>query len=232
MEKRGQEFSGACSYPTVGTTHYPSPYPTVDMSDGMSNGSSHGLSLHYSSSLASKKTTTDLETLLKTDPELAYWQDKGLKTQQVQKWMDEIGMSQILMIQCLKHCPFEMVDNNFEESKPVQNVFNWFYSITKKTGHYSKPTGYKSWSEKMMEIEQSLLDEQEAEIRRLEELRTRRYKLEVERKFQEMMNDPNSETYQSIYERLSAFEKELGEGMAFEKAMRRRFDELFAATGP
>lgn len=231
IEKRGHEFSGVNGYPTVGTTPYPTPYPSAGMSDGISNGSSHGLSNHYSSSLESNKTTTNLETLLKTDPELGYWQEKGLQPQQVQKWLEETGMSEILMIQALKYCRFEMVDNDFEESKPVQNVFNWFYKIIKRTGHYPKPTGYKSWPEKMMEIEQSLLEEQEAEIRRLEELRTRRYKLEAERKFQEMMNDPDGEIYQSVYDRLSAFEKELGEGLAFEKAMRSRFDELFVSTG-
>ncbi|MDD2462826.1 MAG: hypothetical protein PHI97_02410 [Desulfobulbus sp.] len=231
IEKRGHEFSGVYGYPTVGISHYPTPCPSAGMSDGISNGSSHGLSNHYSSSLESNKTTTNLETLLKTDPELSYWQEKGLQPQQVQKWLEETGMSEILMIQALKYCRFEMVDNDFEESKPVQNVFNWFYKIIKRTGHYPKPTSYKSWPEKMMEIEQALLEEQEAEIRRLEELRTRRYKLEAERKFQEMMNEPNGATYQSVYERLSAFEKELGEGLAFEKAMRSRFDELFVSPG-
>ena len=231
VEKRGHEFTGSGDCPTLCPTDYPTPYPSLGLSDGMSHGLSDELSGHYSSSLKSN-TTTDLETLLKTDPELGYWQEKGLLQKQVQKWLEETGMSQNLMIQSLKYCRFDMVDNNLEESKPVQNAFNWFYTIIKRTGHYPKPPGYKSWSEKMMEIEQALLEEQEAEIRRLEEFRTRRYKLEAERKFQEMMNDPNGETYQSVYDRLSALEKELAEGMAFERAMRSRFDELFTATGP
>lgn len=230
IEKRGHEFSGGRDYPTVGTTHCPTPYPSIDTSDGMSNGLSHGSSLHYSSSLESN-TTTDLETLLKTDPELGYWQEKGLQPQQVLKWMEETGMSQLLMIQALKYCRFDMVDNNQEENKPVQNVFNWFYKIIKRTGHYPKPTGYKSWAEKMFEIEKALLEEQEAEVRRMEELRVRRYKLEIDRKFLDMMNDPDGETYLAVYERLSSFEKELGEGMSFEKAMRRHFEELYESTG-
>lgn len=231
IEKRGHEFTGPGDCPAHCPTIYPTPYPSSGLSYGPTHGLSDAMSGHYSSSLK-PNTTTDLETLLKTDPELGYWQEKGLLQQQVQKWLEETGMSQNLMIQSLKYCRFDMVDNNLEESKPVQNVFNWFYTIIKRTGHYPKPPGYKSWSEKMMEIEQALLEEQEAEIRRLEEFRTRRYKLEAERKFQEMMNDPNGETYQSVYVRLSAFEKELAEGMAFERAMRSRFDELFTATGP
>jgi DNA-binding Lrp family transcriptional regulator len=230
IEKRGGEFSDNIPYPSPYPTDYPSSYPALGTSDGTSHGLSDRLSGHYSSSLKSN-TTTDLETLLKTDPELGYWQEKGLHPQQVQKWMEETGMSQVLMLQSLKHCRFEMVDNDFEDSKPVQNVFNWFYKIIKKTGHYPKPANYKSWSEKLMEIEQALLEEQEAEVRRMEEFRQRKYKLEADRKFQEMMNDPSGETYKSIYERLSAFEKKLGEGFAFEKAMRNRYDELLAAQG-
>lgn len=230
IEKRGHEFSGGRDCPTVHPSRYPTPYPPVDPSVDMSNGLSHGSSLHYSSSLESN-TTTDLETLLKTNPELGYWQEKGLQPQQVLKWMEETGMSQLLMIQALKYCRFDMVDNNQEESKPVQNVFNWFYKIIKRTGHYPKPTGYKSWAEKMFEIEKALLEEQEAEVRRMEELRLRRYKLEIDRKFLDMMNDPDSETYQAVYERLSSFEKELGEGMSFEKAMRRHFEKLYESAG-
>lgn len=227
IEKRGHEFTSGLNYPTYGTSSYPSAYP----SSGMSNGLSHGSSLHYSSSLESNSTTTDLGALLTTDPELGYWQDKGLQPQQVQKWMEETGMGQILMIQSLKYCRFDMVDNNQEENKPVQNVFNWFYSIIKRTGHYPKPAGYKSWAEKLFEVEKSLLEEQEAEVRRMEELRLRRYKLEIDRKFLDLMNDPGSETYQRVFERLSPLEKQLGEGISFEKAMRRRFEELLETAG-
>lgn len=231
LEKRGHEFSGSNDYPALYPTDCPTHYPAVGTSGGTSHGLSDRLSDHYSSSIESKTTTINLETLLKTDPELGYWQEKGLQCQQVQKWMEETGMSQVIMLQSLKHCRFDMVDREIEESKPVQNVFNWFYTIIKRSGHYPKPAGYKSWSEKLMEIEQALIEEQEAEIRRMEELRTRRYKLEAERKFQEMMSDPNGETYKAVYGRLSKFEKELGDGMPFETAMRTRFDELLASTG-
>jgi hypothetical protein len=230
LEKRGHEFSGSGDYPALCPSDCPTPYPSHGPAGGMSHGLSGAMSDHYSSSLKSN-TTTELETVLQTDPELGYWQDKGLQPQQVQKWMEETGMGQLLMIQSLKYCRFDMVDNNQEESKPVQNVFNWFYSIIKRTGHYPKPAGYKSWAEKMMEIEQALLEDQEAEIRRLEEHRTRKYRLEAERRFQEMLNDPGGETYKAVYERLSKLEKELGEGMAFERAMRSRFDEMLSSTG-
>jgi hypothetical protein len=236
IEKRGREFSGMKNCPTHYPTLYPSDYPTIDPTHyptpGMSHGLSDGLSDHYSSSIESKTTTTAFETLLITDPELGYWQEKGLQCQQVFKWMEETGMTEPVMLQSLKHCRFDMVDREIEETKPVQNVFNWFYSIIKRSGHYPKPTGYKSWNEKMIEIEQALLDEQEAEIKRLEELRTRRYRLEAERKFQEMMSDPGGETYKAVYARLSKFEKELGSGLSFEKAMRCRFDEFLASTVP
>jgi len=179
------------------------------------------------SSSSLEPNTTTMETIFKTDPELGYWHEKGLQHQQVLKWMEETGMSQTIMVQSLKHCRFDMVDNEIEEKKPVNNVFNWFYSIIKKSGHYPKPTGYKSWSEKMMEMEKALLEEQEAEIRQMEELRTRKYKIEHERKFNEMMSDPRGEIYQMVFERLTALEKQLGEGIAFEKSMRIRFDEIF-----
>ena len=233
VEKRGHEFSGSGESPSLCPTDCPTPCPSLGLSDGTSHGLSDAMSGHYSSSIESNKTTTNnLDGLLKTDPELGYWQEKGLNKQQVQKWLEETGMSEGLMIQALKYCRFEMVDNNLEESKPVQNVFNWFYTIIKRTGHYPKPPGYKSWSEKMMELEQALIEEQESELRRMEELRTRKYKLEGDRRFHEMLSDPDGETYKAVYSRLSAFEKELAEGMAFEKAMRSRFDELFVATGP
>jgi len=231
LEKRGHEFSGPGNYPAHYPSDCPTRYPALGTSDGTSHGLSDRLSDHYSSSIESKTTTTDLENLLKTDPELGYWQEKGLQCQQVLKWMEETGMSRLVMLQSLKHCRFDMVDREIEASKPVQNVFNWFYTIIKRSGHYPKPTGYRSWNEKMIEIEQALLDEQEAEIRRLEELRTRRYRLEADRRFQEMMNEPDGETYKAVYARLSKFERELGEGIPFEKAMRARFDEHFASSG-
>lgn len=229
VEKRGHEFTGSGDCPTP----CPTDCPTLGLSDGTTHGLSGAMSGHYSSSLESNKTTTNnLEGLLKNDPEFGYWQEKGLLQQQVQKWLEETGMSQSLMIQALRYCRFDMVDNNQEESKPVQNVFNWFYTIIKRTGHYPKPPGYKSWSEKMMELEQALIEEQESELQRMEELRTRKYKLDGDRKFHDMISDPDGETYKAVYARLGAFEKELAEGMAFERALRSRFDELFTVTGP
>lgn len=195
------------------------------------NPVTHPENNHYSSSLETNSTTEDFDNLLKTDPELGYWQDKGLQPQQIKSWMEETRMSQALMLQSLRHCRFDMIDNNFEESKPVQNVFNWFYSIIRKTGHYPKPSGYLSWNEKMLQIEKALLEEQEAENRQMEELRIRKYTLEVDRKFQEMMNDPQGDTYKKVFERLSPLERELKEGIAFEKSMRRRFDEIINQPG-
>jgi hypothetical protein len=214
--------------PVTYTDNHPVTRP---VSGPLTNPVTHPENAHYSSSLETRSTTEDFDNLLKTDPELGYWQDKGLQPQQIKSWMEETRMSQALMLQSLKHCRFDMIDNNFEESKPVQNVFNWFYSIIRKTGHYPKPTGYLSWNEKMLQIEKALLEEQEAENRKMEELRIRKYTLEVDRKFQEMMNDPQGDTYKKVYERLSPLERELNEGMAFEKSMRRRFDEIINQPG-
>ncbi len=61
------------------------------------------------------------------------------------------------MIQYLCYCRFEMVDLGMEESKPVKNVFNWFFKILERTGSYSKPKGYKSYWEKQI-IEQRDLE--------------------------------------------------------------------------
>lgn len=241
MSERGdsvfnENVSDNTLHPVTHHVTHPAPhhesYPITRPVTGLAtNPVTHHEITHYSSSLEKRSTTEDLENLLKTDPELGYWQDKGLHPQQIVSWMEEIRMSEALMIQSLKHCRFDMIDNNFEESKPVQNVFNWFYSIIRKTGHYPKPTGYLSWNEKMLQIEKALLEEKEAENRQMEDLRIRKYTLEVDRKFQEMMNDPQGDTYKKVFERLSPLERELKEGIAFEKSMRRRFDEIMNQPG-
>jgi len=116
------------------------------------------ISYSYSSSSYIDKTTTkgNIESILSSNPELGYWRNKGLTEKQIDQWMKTAKCSLENMIQYLCYCRFEMVDLNLEESKPVENVFNWFFKMLERTGSYPKPKGYKSHQEKQIEQKKRL----------------------------------------------------------------------------
>jgi hypothetical protein len=119
-----------------------------------------------------------------------------------------------------------MVDMNLEESKPIENVFNWFFRIIERTGHYPKPKGYKSFEEKQIEQERKTIEEKEKRIQELRELSRKKYEQEQEEKFWEMMNDADGDLYKQCHAKLNLFEKNLKGGPVFEKSMRKVFGEF------
>ncbi|MCF8095873.1 MAG: hypothetical protein K9J79_10995, partial [Desulfobacteraceae bacterium] len=172
-------------------------------------------SYNSSSSFLNKKPTTDkndvfrkISEALQKDPELGYWRQKELKPKQVvNEWMPKSGMSAAEMIESLKHCRFEMVDLGVEESKPVENVFNYFFRVIEKTGYYPKPKGYKSFEEKRIEREQERAKQLREEAERLEAARNERLEAETKIEFEKMMQDPESELYKTCYAELNQYQK-------------------------
>ena len=197
----------------------------------------------YSSSSFFKKTTTTktgdppgtapdatteeqaIEQFLQTDPELGYWRDKGLTLKQIQQWMKLSNTSAADIFQSLCHCRFEMVDLDLETSKPVENVFNWFYRMIERVGYYPAPKGYKSFRQRQIERERLLLDERAKEIRDLQEIRQNKYEQELELAFQEMMNDQGGELFKICLCRIPPMAKEISRGKLFESTMKVAFEE-------
>jgi hypothetical protein len=122
-----------------------------------------------------------------------------------------------------------MVDIGLEESKPIKNVFNWFYRIVEKTGYYPAPKGYKSFEQKQIERERQFVEEREKRIQELKEIHQKKWEQEQELKFWEMMNEPEGELYKQCYEQLNSFEKDLKTSQGFETVMRNAFDKVMLA---
>jgi predicted transcriptional regulator len=100
-----------------------------------------------------KSTTAKIESILNNHPELGYWRQKDLKTKRINEWIKTTNCSLENMIQSLSYCRFDMVENNHEKEKNINNVFNWFYKIIEKYGDYPRPSNYKSHQEKQIEQE-------------------------------------------------------------------------------
>ncbi len=181
--------------------------------------------IYSSSSLLSNKTTTiEIETILSTHPELGYWRQKGLTQKQMEEWTKITGNIENL-IQSLCYCRYEMVDLNLEESKPIDNVFNWFFKILEKAGSYPKPKGYKSFEEKQIEQERKNLEEKRKRVEELKGLSRAKWELELEETFWEMLNDPEKDLYKECYGKLNKFAKK-SKGKPFESSMRSVFDKI------
>jgi hypothetical protein len=118
-----------------------------------------------------------------------------------------------------------MVDLNLEESKPIDNVFNWFFKIISKAGSYPKPKGYKSFEDKQVEQERTALKEKEKRIAELRSLSRKKWELDREETFWEMMADPESKLYRKCYGNLNNFAKNL-KGKTLERSMRTEFDKI------
>ena len=181
---------------------------------------------HYSSSsLLSNKTTTDeIENILSTHPELGYWRQKGLTSKQMKDWV-KISSSIENLIQSLCYCRYEMVDLNLEESKPIDNVFNWFFKIIEKAGSYPKPKGYQSFEDKQVEQERVALEEKEKRVEELKSLSRKKWELDREETFWEMMNDPDGNLYKECHVTLNNFAKK-SKGKVLESSMRSAFDKI------
>jgi hypothetical protein len=179
----------------------------------------------YSSSTYNK-TNTEIESIINTQPELAYWREKGLTKKMVLHWVERTGCSFEVIIRSLKYCKFELVDKGLEESKPVKSVFNWFFRVLEKTGGYPKPKGYKSFLQKQVETEREIMAEREKQANELKEIFERKKKAEQDTKFWAMMNEPEGETYKKTFAKLSPFEQKLKSGQAFHAAMQGAFEQM------
>ena len=120
-----------------------------------------------------------------------------------------------------------MVNLGVEESKPIKNVFNWFFKIIEKTGSYPQPNGYKSHEEKQLEAEHEIVTQREKEAQEAKKLYQRKIEAEQDKKFWDMMNDPESDLYKQCFDSLNSFaKKQPTTGKGFEMSMRVAFDSL------
>ena len=227
--------------PTAGLSKFaPSPQ-SEPQSEPQSVSPTLTTTVYYSSSsfLNNKTTTTKgdyhndakaqteaITQILATHPELGYWRQKNLTPQQVQKWMELTGASLESMIQSLCHCRFEMVELDKEATKPVDNVFNWFFRVIERAGYYPRPKGYKSYLDRQLELEQKLLAEKQEKLKALEEIRQQAIAVERELAFQEMLADPASKLYQECYRRINNYAKQTKLTSIFTRAMREAFNQV------
>ncbi|MDD3581510.1 MAG: hypothetical protein PHW74_10870 [Desulfobacca sp.] len=172
--------------------------------------------------------TKAIAETLENHPELGYWRQKGLTVKQIEQWMQLSGSTLNNMIQSLCHCRFEMVDLDQEKSKPVENVFNWFFRVIERVGYYPPPKGYKSYLHKQIELENQILAEREQQLKELRKIQEAKIAQEKELAFREMMSNPEGELYQTCYQQLNHFAQKSTRIELFEMAMRKAFDELMA----
>ena len=200
---------------------------TVGSGSGQGQDRVREPSLISSSSLLSKKTTTlrDIEIILSSDPELGYWHQLKLKPQQIKKWMDEIQINLEDVIDSLKHCRYDLIDNGLLKSKPVRDPFSWLYKRLKQYGYYHAPKDYKSFEDKAIERAKQRLKKKQERAKELEAIREA--ELEAERKiaFEKMMADPDGEAYNRCFKKLNKIEKRL-KGQGFVACMRKSFNDL------
>ncbi len=181
----------------------------------------------YSSSSYNKTTTTEnLNLKINKNPEFGYWRQKKITTKQIIAWMKIANCNSDLIIQYLCYCRFEMVDLNLEKSKPIENVFNWFFKILEKTGGYPKPKGYKSFQEKKIEEERQIAEKKKNEAHKIREIYKQKIEAEQDLKFWDMMNNPDGKLFKACFGKLSAFQKRRTKGTGFEMSMRNNFDKI------
>jgi hypothetical protein len=191
---------------------------------------------HNSSSSFSfhtEKTTTtseiqQIQKMLQTHPEMGYWRQKGLTEKQVAEWMRVADCGLDRMASYLSYCRFEMVELDLEQSKPIHDVFNWFFKILERSGQYRKPRGYLSHTERKLEAERTAVEEKRKQIEALKALKREQWEQERELEFWEMLNDTEGELYRRCFSKLNNFDRKRARkgGKAFEMAMRRAYDQI------
>jgi DNA-binding Lrp family transcriptional regulator len=165
----------------------------------------------FSSSSENQKTTTNVLS----GPEMAYWVELGLKDRQVLKWCEEFNIDQAEIRQQLAWARWDLV-NNDKEAEVKKDAINWFYGVLKRSaGCYLPAKGYQS----PVEIRAARLRAQiDAEVKARSELDA----LEVEFRFQAVLNDPSGTEYQKL---LSGLPEAMSgiKGRALESILRERF---------
>lgn len=168
-----------------------------------------------------KEKILEIENILQTHSELGYWRELKLTAKQCYNWLKTADCNLDLMIKYLSYCAFDIVN----EKKKIRNPYNYFFRVIEKSGQYPKPNSYKSHQEKKIEDMEKIIAEQEAEAKKLETLRQKKWHVEKELKFQKMMDDPESSLYKNCFSRLNNFSKTL-KGSLLEKSMRGVYEEL------
>ena len=183
--------------------------------------------LNSSSSLLNKTTANSkIEKILNDHPEFGYWRQKGLTKKQIEEWIKVAGCDLESMIKYLCYCRYEMVDLGVEESKPVKKVYDWFFRIIEKTGHYPKPKGYRSYEEKEIERQKNILEEKQKHLSELQELREKEKVIERDIQFEKMLKDSKSELHKRILGMLNNYSRKLKpNSTGFIRSMRIAFDE-------
>lgn len=109
---------------------------------------------NISSSLVSKATTLDHQTLIPSDsqtvrqseidnirpsdnfvltgPEMGYWLDTGLQERHALAWRKEFEIEPDQLRMQLSWARWDLVENKKEDG--IQNVINWLYGILRRTG--------------------------------------------------------------------------------------------------
>jgi hypothetical protein len=165
----------------------------------------------FSSSSENQKTTT---TVL-TGPEMAYWVELGLKDRQVLKWCEDFNIDPSEIRQQLAWARWDLV-NNDKEAEVKKDAINWFFGILKRSaGCYPPAKGYQS----PVEIRAARLRAQiDAEVKARADLDT----LEVEARFQAVLNNPEGAEYQNL---LSGLPEAMSgmKGKTLETILREKF---------
>ncbi|GAB6910144.1 hypothetical protein JCM12296A_59980 [Desulfosarcina cetonica] len=177
------------------------------------------------------KTTTyqDLEKILKTNPELAYWQSKGFTSKQMASWISRFSLTTEDLVQSLCYCRFNLVENGIEESKNIRDPLDWIFKILERSGAHPRPNNYKSHHDKLIDREIARAEEIHRQAEALKKARMKKAEVENELKFEQMMQEgPEGDQYSVCFEKLPAFlKKPQKEGsIAFNEAMKKNFLEL------
>jgi len=155
------------------------------------------------------KPTTEQAGIL-TDPELRYWAGEGVTEKQVLGWIREFQMTTEEMSLSLRYGRFDILERN-----DVQNPANWFYKIMTKNGFYPRPANYKS----LLEIRAEALEQ---DLAREREAKERLASAEVEKKFQVILQNPESPEYKSLLAQTNEYARSMG-GQALETVLRDEF---------
>ena len=176
---------------------------------------------------STKPKIDEIETILKNHPELGYWRQKNLTPKQILNWLKIAQCKLEVMILYLSYCAFDMIDNK-NEKNIKKTVFDYFFRIIERSGHYPKPQNYKSHQQKQIEDMEKLVTEKEATAKRMKELREKQINAEKDIKFQEMFNNPESDLYKECFDSLNTFGKNSSRigGKTFESVMKNAYNEL------
>lgn len=201
--------------------------PSVTRSVTAHNSSSSSFSLQNETTTA-PEAFGEIQKALQTHPEMGYWRQKGLTEKQVAEWMKVADCGLERMLAYLSYCRFEMVELDLERTKPIHDVFNWFFKILERSGQYRKPKGYQSHMDRKLAAERQAIEEKKRQIEALKVLKREQWEQEREIEFWEMLNDPEGDLYQKCFSKLNNFDRKRARkgGKAFEMAMRRAYDQI------